>query len=102
MWLWWEEAGACVAAECTGSTCALQNAHTHTHTQVVGNQLVTGLNVEEIEGVPQVTQVEATDRQTGELLLRVFARGDCVRCYGQLNTDVGRRTARSEKGEECT
>mmetsp|Transcript_10302 Transcript_10302/g.28093 ORF Transcript_10302/g.28093 Transcript_10302/m.28093 type:complete len:554 (-) Transcript_10302:461-2122(-) len=33
--------------------------------KVVGNQLVTGLNIEEIEGVPQVTAIEATDRETG-------------------------------------
>jgi hypothetical protein len=37
------------------------------YTQVVGNQLVTGLSVEDIGGVSQVTSVEATDRQTGEL-----------------------------------
>ncbi|KAF5833500.1 hypothetical protein DUNSADRAFT_10187 [Dunaliella salina] len=34
--------------------------------KVHGNQLVTSLNIEEIDGVPQVTAVEATDRETGE------------------------------------
>lgn len=36
------------------------------HTQVLGNQLVSGLSTEEIDGVEQVTAVEATDRQTGK------------------------------------